>query len=503
MHDVLVVGGGIAGLRAAVAAAAAGASVCIVTQSHPARSFSVGVQDGLNAGNGAAEGRQSHAADTLAAGCGLNDAAVVEAYCREAADLVAELDRMGVPFNRQGTTIDRAQLPGAAEARTAYVDDTTGLALTQTLYEQAIGAGVEMRIEWVATSLVVESGRCAGVVAFDMATAQLRTLPAGAVVLATGGARRAYDPSTASLQCSGSGVAMAYRAGASLVDMEFVQYYPAVLAGRKLALTPLLWARGASDGDGGVTLSGAAPAEAQARFPDTLHRVKALSGVDMLTDAAPVAPAMARLLGGVAVDLDGAASLPGLYAAGECAGSGFHGAQGIDGNFLLASVASGRRAGTSAAREGKSRQAAAPGDETLLREEAAVAGALSRPGGAPVAALRSELAALMHASAGPSRTADGLAAAGERIRAMREEAAQLGAGVGGRDYNFGLVQYLELGWLLDASEAIVAAALERAESRGVHVRADCPETDAAQAGRITVARSDGGPQTGRQAAASA
>ena len=502
MHDVLVIGGGIAGLRAAVAAKRAGASVALATQSHPARSYSVAIQDGINAGGESEESQRSHAADTLAAGAGINDASVVEQLCREAPGLVAELDRMGAPFNRQGTDIDRVQLPDASEARTCYIDDSTGLALTQTLYEQAIGAGIDMYVEWVVTSLVVEDGRCRGAVAMELASGKLETLSASAVVLATGGPRRAFEPSTASLQCSGSGIALAYRAGVGLIDMEFVQYYPAVLKGRKLALTPLLWARGASSDDGGVTLSGSPDAsEAEARFPDTLHRVKALSGVDLLKDAAPVAPAMSRLLGGIAVDIDGATSMPGLFAAGECAGNGFHGASGLDGNFLLASVATGKRAGESAAREAKSGGGAEPGGETLGREEGAIADALGRPGGAPVAALRQELATLMHEKAGMSRNADGLAEALQRIGAMRTECAALGAGAGARDYNFGLVQYLELSWLLDASETIVASAIERTESRGAHARSDYPALDEAQAARVSVTRADSGPQMSRQSVA--
>ena len=502
MHEVLVVGGGIAGLRAAVAAKRAGASVALVTQSHPARSYSVSVQDGFNASNGTEESRQSHVAETLAAGAGVSDPSIVEDVCREAPGLVVELDRMGAPFNRQGTVIDRVQLSGAGDARAAYVDDVTGLALTQTLYEQAIGAEVDMRIEWVVTALVVENGKCEGVVAFDMATGELETMPAGAVVLATGGPRRAYDPSTSSLQCGGAGIAAAYRAGVRLIDMEFGQYYPSVLKDRRLALSPLLWARGASTVNGGVTLSGSPdPSEAATRFPDTLYRVKALAGVDMLKDAAPVAPAMSRLLGGVAVDANGATSMPGLYAAGECAGTGFHGARGLDGNFLLVSASSGKRAGTVAARAAMQDVGSEPTDAALQKENAYVSAALGRPGGAPVAALREELAALMHEKAGASRDDKGLRAAQERIRAMRGEAAQLGAGVGTRDYNFGLVQYLELGWLLDVSETIVASAIERTESRGVHVRTDHPDQDDAQAGRISVTRGGAGPVTRREAAA--
>lgn len=504
MHDVLVVGGGIAGLRAAVEARRAGASVALVTQSHPARSYSVTIQDGINSAAGPDDSWESHMADTLASGAGLNVRGVVEEFCREASDLVLELDAMGVPFNRRGTTIDRLQVSGSSKPRTSYVDDSTGLALTQTLYEQAIGAEVEIYDEWTVTALSAEEGRCSGVVALELASSRLAAFGAKAVVLATGGPRRAFEPSTASLMCSGSGIAAAYRAGVTLTDMEFVQYYPAVLQGRRLALTPLLWARGAKTTRGKVSLGRAVDArEAEARFPDTLHRVKALTDLDLLKDAIPVQPAMSRLLGGIAVDATGAASLPGLFAAGECAGNGFHGAAGLDGNFLLASVASGKRAGASAAKKAAAVVGAEPRSETIGREEAAVAGALGREGGAALSALRQELARLMHEKAGMSRDGAGLDEALQRLGGMREAYGKLGAGSADRDYNFGLAQYLEMGALLDVAEAIAASALERTESRGSHVRTDHPAQDDAQAEHLHVTRTAAGPQVTRLPAAAA
>ena len=497
MHDVLVVGGGIAGLRAAVAAKGAGASVALLTQSHPTRSYSVTVQDGINA-PASAEGRDSHMSDTLAAGAGLNVAAVVNNVCREAPSLVEELDRMGVPFNRAGSVIDRVGVSGGGEPRAAYVNDITGLALTQTLYEQAIGAGVEMFEEWVALSLVMDAGECTGVVALRLATGEAQAFDAKAVVLATGGPRRAFDPSTASLHCSGAGIAMAYRAGAALADMEFVQYYPAVLSGTRLALSPLLLGAGAVLDNGSIRLNGATgDARIEARFPDTLHRVEALSGVNALEEPAPVHPAMSRLLGGIDVSAQGESSIPGLFAAGECAGNGFHGAQGLDGNFLLVSVASGRSAGMAAAAHVRRAAESAEGDRAASAARSELDGALNRPGGAPVAALRSELAALMHEKVGESRDAKGLDEALQRIRAMREELAQLGAGSNARDFNFGLVQYLEAGSLLDVAEAIAASALERTESRGVHRRTDHPKQDDKQSTRLQVTKGENGARVSR------
>lgn len=501
MHDVIVVGGGIAGLRAAVAASHAGASVALITQSHPTRSHSVVVQDGINSAQSPNDRWEDHAAETLEYGEGLSPADVVNGYCREAADLVLQLDRFGVPFNRQGTVIDRQLLPGSTKARASYVNDSSGLAITQTLYEQAIGAKLDFYNEWIVTSLVRDEGRCCGVVALEFATGRLSVLSAGAVVLATGGPRRAFRTSTASLQCSGAGIATAYREGVELIDMEFVQYDPAVLKDRRLALSPLLLTRCVSQKDGSLKLDGTLEGpEADRRFPDTVHRVKALAGLDLLSDSIPVEPAMSRLLGGIAVDVDGATSVPGLFAAGECAGTGFHGARGLDGNFLLASIASGNRAGLSAAKLAGS--TAVSGDATLTEQNEAISGALSRPGGAPVAALREELANLMHMNVGQARDASGLASARDRVASMKQEYANLGAGSDVRDYNFGLVQYLELGWLLDVAEAIIASANERTESRGVHQRTDYPATDDGQRSRLTVMQVDNAPSVNRQPLAS-
>ena len=501
MHDVLVVGGGIAGLRAAVAARGAGASVALLTQSHPTRSYSVTVQDGINAPESAA-GRDGHINDTLEAGAGLNVPTVVTGICREAAGLVEELDRMGVPFNRVGSVIDRVSVSGAGESRTTYVNDITGLAVTQTLYEQAIGTGVEIYEEWIAVSLIMNEGECVGVVALELATGEAQAFDAKAVVLATGGPRRAFEPSTSSLHCSGSGIALAYRAGASLVDMEFVQYYPAVLSGSHLALSPLLLGAGAVLEDGNMRLNGALDsALLEARFPDTLHRVEALSGVHMLNEPAPVRAGMSRLLGGIDVSVHGESSIPGLFAAGECAGNGFHGAQGLNGNFLLVSVASGRSAGLAAAAHMRSIAEGTAGAQAASAVRAELDATLARQGGAPVSALRTELASLMHQKVGESRDAKGLSEAVQRIRAMREEHGQLGAGSSARDFNFGLVQYLEAGTLLDVAETIAASALERTESRGVHRRTDHPGLDASQGTRQQVTKGEHGAQVSRETSA--
>lgn len=518
MHDVLVVGGGIAGLRAALAASSRGAEVAVASRSHPTRSYSVAVQDGLNAALLPGDSWEAHAADTSAWGDGLCVPEVVDAVCEAAPDLVRELDQLGVPFNRDGrdgrdgrngTELACLQLRGAGTARAAFVDDMAGLVLTQTLYEQAVRAGVTFYEEWTVTSLAARDGACTGVVALEQATGEIQLLGAKAVVLATGGPRRLYEPSTASLHCTGDGIAMAYRAGAPLVDMEFVQYHPAVLDGQRMAITEMAWAHGAAlrtaggtgvgeddpgpgaflravqqaagENGGHVELSGTWDADqAKGLFFNTSYRVKQLTGLDMAKDGLPVRPAMHRLLGGVAVDLQGATSVQGLYAAGECAGTGFHGAAGLDGNFLLSAVASGKAAGLAAAEHAGTDTTAEAADGALARDRVLVGEALKRQGGEPLAAMRRELAGLMHDKAGMVREAGGLQDAARRIAEMKETHRSLGAGSSGLDYNFGLAQYLDVGSLLDVAEAIVASAHARQESRGVHFRSDFPSRDDAR-----------------------
>lgn len=514
MHDVLVVGGGIAGLRAALAASSRGAEVAIASRSHPTRSYSVAIQDGLNAALLPGDAWEAHAADTSAWGDGLCVPEVVDAVCEAAPEIVRELDQLGVPFNRSGgrgggrngTALACLKLRGARTARAAYVDDMAGLVLTQTLYEQAVRAGITFYEEWTATSLAVGDGACTGVVALEQAAGELQLLGAKAVVLATGGPRRLYEPSTASLHCTGDGIAMAYRAGAPLVDMEFVQYHPAVLKGHRMAITEIAWAHGAALATAGgtgvgeddpgpgaflraiqqaarangghVELSGTWDADqAKGLFYNTSYRVKQLTGLDMAKEPLPVRPAMHRLLGGIAVDAGGATSIQGLYAAGECAGTGFHGAAGLDGNFLLSAVSSGKAAGLAAADHASSTKEPDAADGALDRDRTRVAEALGRPGGEPLAAMRRELGGLMHDKVGMVREAGGLQEAAQRIAEMKETHGSLGAGSSSPDYNFGLAHYLDLGSLLDVAEAVVASAHAREESRGVHFRSDYAARD--------------------------
>lgn len=495
MADVIVVGSGIAGMRAALSASDGRATVRLISRTHPLRSYSTTIQDGINAALGAGDSPDQHAGETVERGFYLADQDLVRAICQEAPSIVQELDRLGTPFNRDGQrdgeALAQVQLQGASRPRAVFADDTTGHVVSQVLYEQVLKAGFPVLEEWVVIDLAVEDGRCAGVVALEIASGKVEFFPAKAVILATGGPRRLYEPSTASLVCSGDGIALAFRHGARLVDMEMVQYHPYVVQDTRLALSELLTAGPVNVVDGAIDLTGH-PDIASPQYYTTRHRLGGLLRLDPSKAPVPVRPAMHRLLGGIAVDQNGASSLPGVYAAGECAGSTFHGAYGVPGNFLLESIALAGRAGAAAADAPDAAAGAATKYTDPLRQQ--LDGLLARPRDTSVAGLRRQLAELMHEQVGPERSATGLEAAAVQVEELTAKYAQAGLTSQERAYNHGLINYLELGHLLDLARTVITSARAREESRGVHVRSDFPaRNDTDWAKHLRVSWTDGGP----------
>ncbi len=528
--DVLVIGAGIAGLRAAIEARRSGARTLIVSKSHPLSSYSITIQDGINAALGPGDSWESHAADTIRAGDELGDREVVDAFCQEAPDTIRELDRMGVPFNRAGADVfAQVKLAGSEQARACSVYDMTGHALTQVLYEQALREGIEFLEEWYVIALVEEDGRCRGAVAIDLATGKMDQFSASAVVLAAGGIRRLYEHSTSSRLCTADGISLAYRAGAQLVDMEMVQYHPSVLKNSRLALSELLFGQGAEllmaderplapvsgqpwahalarsaaqeiaagrGSDGHLLLkSGVTPEEAESVFFMTNSRLKMFLKADLANDNVSVAPGMHRLLGGVATDANGATSLKGLFAAGECAGNGFHGAGALDGNGLLASAISGKRAGHAAAGSVQSAMQVEASRRSLTEQEGVRRSLLTREVGEDLTGLRRRLAAMMHEHVGMARDGANLSEAARQVAAMRMSYYRAGLKNKDADFNFELLHHCETGTLIDTAEVIIAAAAARQESRGVHQRTDFPErNDNEWSKRLRVERVNGAPQ---------
>lgn len=512
-YDVLVVGGGVAGLRAALAAKQEGMNVALLSKTHPLRSHSATSPGGLNAAFGAEDSWEKHQRDTIEAGGDLCDLTALAVMCREAPQEVLHLDHLGVPFNRNaGGRLERRRLNGSSAPRAVFASDFTGHVVLHTLYEQYLQAGIAAYNEWQVTALVIDGGVCHGVLALELRTGKLAAFAAPAVILATGGAGRLYDPSTASLSCTGDGMSLAYRAGVPLQDMEMVQYHPlgfrahrafaseatlvegAVLRDQtgqpvlqahdaltRDRLCRLLAERGAERGVDGCCLLDMRSLGRDAiasRFTTLERAARELAGVPLDQEPLPVRPLMHRVLGGIETDPEGATTVPGLFAAGECACPGVHGANALAGNALTASVVFGGRAGMAAAVYARATRLLHVAYARLQDGQQHLESIFSRqPTDDTVVRIIYDLAVLMTEKVGLVRDDAGLSAATERLVTLKERHARVGLRHHGKMFNHELSTFLELGSLLDVAEAVIAAAQARKESRGVHYRRDFPTSN--------------------------
>lgn len=509
--DVLVIGGGASGLRAAIAAKRAGASVGLISKVHPLRTNSAIAQGGLNAPLGKDDSPDSFAADTFLAGDELCDRDVVKAFTQEASKEVIWLERMGVPFNRDKEgRLDLRGFGSNSRNRTCYADDRTGYIVLQVLHEQFQREQIPSFEEWFVTSLVVEGGTCIGAIALGLRGGKLESFSAHSVVLATGGFTRLYLPSTASLGTTGDGQCLAYGAGARLMDMEMIQFHPTVFPKKHgLLITEAALNAGAmivnqkgesiadlkgmprhkiclsihhamQNGGGGVSLDLRAIGKEKLRayFPQTQESLRTVAGLDITKDLVPIRPLAHRPIGGIETNAAGETSVPGLFAVGECACNGLNGAGRLAGNALTEAVVFGRRVGENAAKHAtagpkKSFPAAKVADEE--KQLARIFSAESSTDS--LGKVHSELGHLMNEKAGLIRSGTGLQEALGQIQSLKDRYSRLRVKNPSRIYNYELTSYIELGSMLTLAEVVALAAGARAESRGAHQRADFSERD--------------------------
>jgi len=520
VHDILIVGAGLAGMRAAIAAHShlAHLDIALLSKVHPVRSHSVAAQGGINAALGENDSWEAHAFDTTKGGLYLGDQDAIEAMCREASGDILDLERMGVIFSRdEKGRIAQRPFGGAGFPRTCYAADRTGHAILHAMYEQLLKRRIFVYEEWYVTSLIVEEGVCRGVVAWDLLHGGLHAIGAKAVILATGGSGRVFLTSTNAVINTGDGMALAYQAGAPLEDMEFVQFHPTTLKDTGILITE------GARGEGGYLLNTLgerfmktyAPEQMElatrstvslaigqeilegrgvdgcvlldlrhlgrARILERLPQIRELSvefaGVDPIESPIPVRPGAHYQMGGVRTNQWGETELPGLYAAGECACVSVHGANRLGGNSLLETIVFGRRAGRRAAEYAAAKVPRALSDATLRTEETRIRTLMGNKGPERAWQIREELGKIMSLNLGIFRTQKSMTEAGEKVRELKARASHVWLHDRGKIFNTDLIQALELQALLEIAETILAGALAREESRGAHYRSDFPQRD--------------------------
>jgi len=520
-HDVVVVGAGCAGMRAAIEAFDAGADVAMISKIHPVRSHSGAAEGGINAalGNASEDDPEKHAFDTVKGSDYLGDQDAIEILCQEAPDDVYQLEHWGAVFSRTADgRIAQRPFGAAGEPRTAYAADITGHVLIHVLYEQVMKRDIATYEEFFAWKLVVDDGRCQGVIAWDLLHGGLKSIPAKTVILATGGAGRLYTGTTNAYACTGDGMAMALRSGVALKDMEMMQFHPTTLAPTGVLITEGCRGEGAyllnaqaerflvryapnamelasrdvisraeqTEIDEGRGLDGNVLLDLRHlgadKILERLHGTRELSmtfaGVDPIYEPIPVRPGAHYHMGGVDTDVWGRTSLEGLYAAGEVACVSVHGANRLGGNALMETITYGKRVGRHASEWALANTTVEVPASLEVDAESELKTLLDRTEGERPWQIRDELAETMHENFGVFRREEQMLEQGVIVQSLRERYERVVVEDKGDVFNSDLTQALELGYLLDLAECMVVSGLARKESRGAHARPhDFPSRD--------------------------
>jgi succinate dehydrogenase / fumarate reductase flavoprotein subunit len=522
---VLIIGAGLAGQRAALAAAQAGASVAIMSKVHPVRSHSVAAAGGMNAAIAVDDDWTEHAYDTVKGSDFLGDQDAIEIMCSEAPHEVMHLEHIGVTFYRNETGhLDLRAFGGASKKRTAYVADITGQAILHVLYEQLMRhhETVDRYEEWFVTSLIIDDmGDCTGAVARDIRSGAMEIFNAKSVILASGGAGQCYKPTTNALICTADGIAQAYAIGAPLMDMEMVQYHPTTLAENGFLITEGARGEGAHllNAEGRRFMEDYAPNKMELASRDVVSRAEQteinegrgvgadgqgiylditvvprkrvlealreivnigrdFAGTDITREPIMIRPGQHYIMGGVKTDVDGATPITGLYAAGEVACVSVHGGNRLGANSLLDTLIFGRRSGEHAARRGRDMAMPSAPPSRLAQDAEQIDAIIARErGGRRISAIKDELGTMMNQKVAVFRDEEGLLEAADIIDRLKQEADVAAIDDRGTVFNQDVLGAIELGYLLDCAQCTVDAAIERKESRGAQFRLDYPERD--------------------------
>jgi succinate dehydrogenase / fumarate reductase flavoprotein subunit len=521
-HDVLVVGAGCAGMRAAIEAYDAGANVAVISKLHPTRSHSGAAEGGINAalGNAAEDSPEIHAFDTVKGSDYLGDQDAIEIFTREAPGDIYQLEHWGAFFSRMlDGRLAQRPFGAAGSPRTVFAADITGHVLIQVLYEQLVKRDITVYEEYFAWKLVENDGRCQGVICWDLLNGGIKVVGGKTTILATGGQGRIYRTTTNAYACTGDGAAMALRLGLPLKDMEFMQFHPTTLYPTGILLTEGCRGEGAylinSEGerfmktyapnamelasrdvvsraemteiDAGRGINGSVMLDMRhlgaqriiERLPGSRELSMTFAGLDPIYDPIPVRPGAHYHMGGIETDNDGATELTGLYAAGEVACVSVHGANRLGGNSLMETITFGRRSGRAAAEWALSNTTIDVPAGAAADAERELKGLLDVSTGERPWQIRNDLGTSMLDNFGVFRREEQMAKQIEIIGELRERYAR---GVivedKGEVFNSDLVQAIELGNMIDLAACMLQAGIARKESRGAHARPyDYPTRD--------------------------
>ena len=528
-HQAIIVGGGLAGLRAAIELKRRGIDTAIISKVHPLRSHTVAAQGGINVAIGnnslaASDNPETHAFDTVKGSDYLADQGAVLKMCRMGPELVYEMEHWGCPFSRNDDgRIAQRPFGGADFPRTCYAADRTGHALLNTIFERSVYHGITVYSEYLVTSLAVDNETCYGLISLDIKTGEIVPFSSDAVIFATGGAGRLYGKSTNALINTGIGMAVPYRAGVPLKDMEFIQFHPTTLFGTNILVSEGARGEGAyllnnkgerfladyedsrekmelsprdivarnlvreMEKGGGfdgrylhLDLRHLGKEKIEERLPGIRELSMKFAGIDPEMEPIPVQPGQHYTMGGIDADAEGKTVVKGLFAAGECACVSVHGANRLGGNSLLEALVFGAIAGEGAASYIK-------GDEntkgegivldSLKREEEEIKGLMASGGKERVPELWEELNGVMDEKIGIFREERSLKEGLNKVKELKERSKGLALSYKGKRFNYELYWALELIGSIDVAEAVILGALERRESRGSHFRTDYPMRD--------------------------
>jgi len=525
-HDIAIVGAGIAGLRAAIAAAEISnkVDVAVISKVYPIRSHSVCAQGGTAAVLREGDSYDLHASDTVKGADFLVDQDVVEFFVRQAPKEVITLEHWGCPWSRTPDgKIDQRPFGGHTFPRACFAADMTGLHEMHTLYGRAIMQdNITFYNEWFATSIIIEDNISKGLTAIELKTGEMQALRAKAIIMATGGHERIYEFTTFSHTATGDGMAIAYRAGVPLKDMEFIQFHPTGLVPSGVLITE------GARGEGGYLINAKgerfmkryAPEKMELAPRDIIARAETieiqegrglegpygpyialdlrhlgeekinerlplirdvaikLGGVDPVKELIPIKPAAHYSMGGVHVNIRTETPASGLYAAGECSCLSIHGANRLGTNSTSDCLVFGAVAGEEAAKHALSDNfREIPRDKILAEERRVFDEVLGSEGNERVSVLRDEMRRIMNEKVWIFRKGDGLESALKEIRQLKERFKNIRIEDEGRPFNTWLLEALQLDFTLDLAEVTTISALARTESRGAHSRLDYPKRD--------------------------